>query len=44
MFPQAKEGFVRHVIEVPKTTTMMACSKPKTKKFISIRDTLRRYS
>ena len=95
MFPQAKEGFVRHVIEVPKTdndhdhrvelligknimvdcnhhsfygkiedvtlkgwgykylevsdiqsgpTTMMACSEPKTEKFISIRDTLRRYN
>ncbi len=95
MFPQAKEGFVRHVIEVPKTdndydhrvelligknmmvdcnnrafygkieeitlkgwgykylevsnidsgaTTMMACQEPKTEKFISIRDTLRRYN
>ncbi len=95
MFPQAKEGFVRQVIEVPKTdndydhkvelligkmmlvdcnyhsfsgkiesvtlkgwgykylevssiqsgpSTMMACSEPKTEKFISIRDTLRRYN
>ncbi len=95
MFPQAKEGFVRHVIEVPKTdndydhkvelligktmmvdcnhhsfsgkvedvtlkgwgykyievtdiksgpTTMMACIKPKTEKYISIRDTLHRYN
>ncbi len=95
MFPQAQEGFVRHVIEVPKTdndydhrvelligktmmvdcnhhsfsgkiesvtlkgwgykylevkkiqsgpTTMMACREPKTEKFISIRDTLRRYN
>ena len=95
MFPQAQEGFVRHVIEVPKTdndnehrielligkkmmvdcnhhsfsgkiesvmlkgwgykylevssiqsgpTTMMACPEPKTEKFISIRDTLRRYN
>jgi ecotin len=95
MFPQAQEGFVRHVIEVPKTdndydhkvelligkmmmvdcnhhsfygkiesvtlkgwgykylevsdiqsgpTTMMACSEPKTEKYISIRDTLRRYN
>ncbi len=95
MFPQAKEGFVRHVIEVPKTendhdhrvelligknvmvdcnhhsfwgeiksvtlkgwgytylevsniqsgpTTMMACPEPKTEKFISIRDSLRRYN
>ncbi len=95
MFPQAQEGFVRHVIEVPKTdndydhrvelligktmmvdcnnrsfygkieeitlkgwgykylevsnidsgaTTMMACQEPKTEKFISIRDTLRRYN
>ena len=95
MFPEAQEGFVRHVIEVPKTdndydhkvelligknimvdcnhhsfsgeiedvtlkgwgykyievkniqsgpTTMMACSEPKTEKFISIRDTLRRYN
>jgi len=95
MFPQAQEGFVRHVIEVPKTdndhdhrvelligknmmvdcnhhsfsgkiesvtlkgwgykylevsniqsgpSTMMACREPKTEKFISIRDTLRRYN
>ena len=95
MFPQAQEGFIRHVIEVPKTdndydhrvelligknmmvdcnhhsfsaeiksvtlkgwgytyleisniqsgpTTMMACTEPKTEKFISIRDTLRRYN
>jgi len=95
MFPQAEEGFVRHVIEVPKTdndydhkvelmigksmmvdcnhhsfsgkvedvtlkgwgykyievkdiksgpTTMMACREPKTEKYISIRDTLRRYN
>ena len=95
MFSQAQEGFVRHVIEVPKTdndydhrvelligktmmvdcnhhsfsgkiesvtlkgwgykylevkkiqsgpTTMMACREPKTEKFISIRDTLRRYN
>ena len=95
MFPQAQEGFVRHVIEVPKTindydhkvelligknmmvdcnhhsfsgkienvtlkgwgykylevsniqsgpTTMMACREPKIEKFISIRDTLRRYN
>jgi len=95
MFPQAEEGFVRHVIEVPKTendhdhrvelligknmmvdcnhhsfsgkiesitlkgwgynylevasiqsgpATMMACSEPKTEKFISIHDTLRRYN
>jgi len=95
MFPQAQEGFVRHVIEVPKTendydhkvelligknmmvdcnhhsfsgkiedvtlkgwgykyievkeiksgpTTMMACIKPKTEKYISIRDSLRRYN
>ena len=95
MYPQAKEGFERHVIEVPKTendydhrvelligknmmvdcnhhsfyaeiksinlkgwgytylevdniqsgpTTMMACPEPKTKKFISIRDDLRRYN
>ena len=95
MFPQAKEGFVRYVIEVPKTqndyehkielligknmmvdcnhhslsgkiesvtvkgwgykyleikeiksglTTMMACKDPKTEKYISIRDTLRRYN
>jgi len=95
MFPQAQEGFVRHVIEVPKTdndydhrvelmigknmmvdcnhhsfsgeiksvtlkgwgykylevnniqsgpTTMMACPEPKTEKFISIRDSLRRYN
>jgi ecotin len=95
MFPQAQEGFVRHVIEVPKTandhdhklelligknmmvdcnyhsfngkiesvtlkgwgykylkvsdiqngpTTMMACKEPKTEKFISIHDTLRRYN
>ena len=95
MFPQAKEGFVRHVIEVPKTkndydhrvelligkmmmvdcnhhsfsgkvedvtlkgwgykyievkdiksgpTTMMACIEPKTEKYISIRDSLRRYN
>ncbi len=95
MFPQAEEGFVRHVIEVPKTdndyehkvelligkvmlvdcnkhslmgkvesvtlkgwgykylevtdiqsgpSTLMACKEPKTEKFISIRDTLRRYN
>jgi len=95
MFPQAEEGFVRHVIEVPKTdndyehkvelligkvmlvdcnkhslmgkvesvtlkgwgykylevtdiqsgpSTLMACKEPKTDKFISIRDTLRRYN
>jgi ecotin len=95
MFPQPKEGSVRHVIEVPKTdndyeykvelmigksmlvdcnhrslsgkiedvtlkgwgykyievkdikngpTTMMACRKAKTEKFIFIRDTLRRYN
>jgi len=95
MFPQAKEGFVRYVVEVPKTendydhrvelligknmmvdcnhhsfsaeiksvnlkgwgfkylevgdiksgpTTMMACPEPKTEKFISIRDELRRYN
>ncbi len=95
MFPQAQEGFERHVVEVPKTendydhrvelligknmmvdcnhhsfsaeiksvnlkgwgfkylevgdiksgpTTMMACPKPKTQKFISIRDELRRYN
>ena len=96
MFPQAQEGFIRHVIEVPKTdndydhkvelligkmmlvdcnhhslmgkiesvtlkgwgytyleisniqsgpTTMMACSEPKTEKFVSLRDTtLRRYN
>lgn len=95
MFPQAQEGFVRYVIEVPKTdndydhkvelligkdmmvdcnyhsfygeiesvtlkgwgykylkvsdiqngpTTMMVCSDPKTEKFISIHDTLRRYN
>ena len=95
MFPQAQEGFVRYVIEVPKTnddyankvelmigktmmvdcnhhsfsgkiedvtlkgwgyrylevkeirsgaTTMMACSEPKTEKYISIRDSLRRYN
>ena len=95
MFPQAQEGFVRHVIEVPKTindhdhkvelligknmmvdcnhhsfsgkienvtlkgwgykylevsniqsgpTTMMACREPKIEKFISLRDTLRRYN
>ncbi len=95
MFPQAKEGFERYVIEVPKTdndddhrvelrigknmmvdcnhhsfyaeiksvtlkgwgytylevdniqsgpTTMMACPEPKTQKFISIRDDLRRYN
>ena len=95
MFPQAQEGFVRHVIEVPKTdndydhkvelligkvmlvdcnkhslmgkvdtvtlkgwgykylevkeiksglSTLMACKEPKTEKFISIRDTLRRYN
>ena len=95
MFPQAKEGFERHVVEVPKSendhdrrvelligknmmvdcnhhsfhaeiknvnlqgwgysylevnniqsgpTTMMACPEPKTEKFISIRDGLRRYN
>ena len=95
MFPQAQKGFVRHVIEVPKTdndydhkvelligkvmlvdcnkhslmgkvesvtlkgwgykyleitdiqsgpSTLMACKEPKTEKFISIRDTLRRYN
>lgn len=95
MFPQAKEGFERYVIEVPKMdndddhrvelrigknmmvdcnhhsfyaeiksvtlkgwgytylevdniqsgpTTMMACPEPKTQKFISIRDDLRRYN
>jgi len=95
MFPQAKEGYERHVIEVPKSendhdhrvelligknmmvdcnhhsfyaeiksvilqgwgysylevdniqsgaTTMMACPEPKTQKFISIRDELRRYN
>ena len=95
MFPQAQEGFERHVVEVPKTendydhrvelligknmmvdcnhhsfaaeiksvnlkgwgfkylevgdiksgpTTMMACPEPKTEKFISIRDELRRYN
>ncbi len=95
MFPQAQEGFVRHVIEVPKTdndhdhrvelligksmmvdcnhhsfsgkiesvtlkgwgykylevrniqsgsSTMMACREAKTEKFISMRDTLRRYN
>lgn len=95
MFPQAKEGFERHVVEVPKSendydhrvelrigknmmvdcnhhsfhaeiksvplkgwgykylevdniqsgpTTMMACPEPKTEKFISIRDELRRYN
>ena len=95
MFPQAQEGFIRHVIEVPKTendhdhrvelligksmmvdcnhhsfsgkvesvtlkgwgynylevsnirsgpTTLMACPEPKTEKFISIHDTLRRYN
>jgi ecotin len=96
MFPQAQEGFVRHVIEVPKTdndydhkvelligkvmlvdcnkhslmgkvesvtlkgwgykylevkeiqngpSTMMACTEPKTEKFVSLRDTtLRRYN
>ncbi|MEA3434378.1 MAG: serine protease inhibitor ecotin [Campylobacterota bacterium] len=98
MFPQAKEGFVRHVIEVPKTdndydhkvelligknmmvdcnqhslrgkienvtlkgwgykylevsdiqngpSTMMACSEPKTEKFITLymgKETLRRYN
>ena len=95
MFPQSKEGYVRQVIEVPKTdndyahkialqigkiiltdcnhqsfygkveevslkgwgytylevsdirtgvSTMMACSEPKTEKFISLQDTLRRYN
>ena len=95
MFPQAQEGFVRYVIEVPKTendydhrvelligknmmvdcnhhslmgkvesvtlkgwgykylevkdlqngpSTMMACKEPKKEKFISLRDTLRRYN
>jgi len=95
MFPQAQEGFIRHVVEVPKTdndhdhrvelligknmmvdcnhhsfwgeiksvtlkgwgykylevsniqsgpTTLMACPEPKTEKFISIRDSLRRYN
>ncbi len=95
MFPQAKEGFVRYVVEVQKTendydhkvelligknmmvdcnhhsfeaeiksvslkgwgyqylevgeirsgpTTMMFCPEPKVEKFISIRDTLRRYN
>jgi ecotin len=95
MFPQAKEGFERHIVEVPKSendhdhrvelligknmmvdcnhhsfhaeikslnlqgwgyrylevdniqsgpTTMMACPEPKTQKFISIRDELRRYN
>jgi len=95
MFPQAQKGFVRHVIEVPKTdndydhkvelligkvmlvdcnkhslmgkvesvtlkgwgykylevtdiqsgpSTLMACKELKTEKFISIRDTLRRYN
>lgn len=95
MFPQAQEGYERHVVEVPKSendhdrrvelligknmmvdcnhhsfyaeiksvtlkgwgyrylevdkiqsgpTTMMACPEPKTEKFISIRDELRRYN
>ena len=95
MFPQAQEGFERHVVEVPKrendydhrvelligknmmvdcnhhafsaeiksvnlkgwgyrylevgkiqsgATTMMACPEPKTEKFISVRDELRRYN
>ena len=98
MFPQAQEGFIRHVIEVPKTdndydhrvelligkkvlvdcnqhslrgkienitlkgwgykylevsdiyngpSTMMACSEPKTEKFITLymaKETLRRYN
>lgn len=95
MFPQPKEGFERHVVEVPKSendydhrvelligknmmvdcnhhslsadiksvtlkgwgyryleveniqsgpTTMMACPEPKTEKFISIKDELRRYN
>ena len=98
MFPQAQEGFIRHVIEVPKTendyehrvelligkkmmvdcnkhtlrgkvenvtlkgwgykylevsdihngpSTLMACNKPKTEKFISLymgKDTLLRYN
>jgi len=95
MFPQAQEGYARHVVDVPKSendhdhrvelligknmmvdcnhhsfyaeiksvtlqgwgysylevdkiqsgaTTMMACPEPKTQKFISIRDELRRYN
>lgn len=95
MFPEAKAGYVRYIVDVPKTdndyehkvelligknlmvdcnhaslsgkiekkllkgwgyhylevsdiqrgpTTLMACPDPKTEKFISIRDTLRRYN